>query len=229
MQVSLLKIVQWNSCVCHPSCEAQVTVFLFSAVCFTVGHSKFHGVIAMPWFLQKISLLEHQLENNSELFQCYMNAFLLKMVLLWRHVSNYFCCTKISSMTKCLMKRFKRKMNVNLCLWEIMCTRHGMRILKRYYKDCSSYCSLFDKPLGTWNSKIWEMRRIFTIINGAWCIVTSFNGDFSIKMKFCQILVQLIANIFNLILPLLGRPETSFRTFYDFVKMPNLFDVLINF
>lgn len=73
------------------------------------------------------------------------------------------------------------------------------------------------------------MRRIFTIINGAWCIVTSFNGDSSIKMKFCQILVQLIANIFNLILPLLGRPETSFRTFYDFVKMPNLFDVLINF
>lgn len=44
------------------------------------------------------------------------------------------------------------------------------------------------------------MRRIFTVINGAWCIVTSFNGDSSIKMKFCQILVQLIAGPFRILL-----------------------------
>ena len=40
-----------------------------------------------------------------------------------------------------------------------------------------------------------------------------------IYIKFGQILVQLETNIFNLLLPLLQRLETSSWAFYDFDKM----------
>ena len=31
--------------------------------------------------------------------------------------------------------------------------------------------------------QIYEMRRIFTVIHGAWCTITNFSGGSSIKMK----------------------------------------------
>ena len=38
------------------------------------------------------------------------------------------------------------------------------------------------------------------------------------KMKYGEILVKLLVNIFNLFLALLLRLETSFRSFFDFKK-----------
>ena len=47
-----------------------------------------------------------------------------------------------------------------------------------------------------------------------------------IKMKFGQVIVQLMTNMSDLFVALLGKLKTSYRLFYDFDKMALVCDVV---
>ena len=77
----------------------------------------------------------------------------------------------------------------------------------RLFHECESFkiCYVMIDMIASNSSSSYIFDYFFRALGG-------------IKIKIGQVLVQLMANIFSLLLPKLRRPKT-FRRFYDFDKM----------